>query len=44
MTGHAVSPNLPNLAGQVERYFVAPLSEFRRHSRQDPAGIEYMWA
>lgn len=42
MTGHAVSPNFPNLAGQVESCFVAQLSEFRRHSRQDPAGFEYM--
>jgi cytochrome c553 len=43
MTGDAVSPNFPNLAGQIEPYFVAQLSEFKSHSRQDPAGFEYMW-
>jgi cytochrome c553 len=43
LTGNAVSPNVPNLAGQVEAYSVAQLNEFRRHSRQDPAGFEYMW-
>ena len=43
VTGNAVSPNFPNLAGQVEAYTVAQLSEFRGKSRQDPAGFEYMW-
>lgn len=43
VTGMAVSPNFPNLAGQVEPYFVAQLNGFKSHSRQDPAGFEYMW-
>lgn len=43
MTGAAVSPNFPNLAGQVEPYFVAQLNGFRSHGRHDPAGFEYMW-
>ncbi len=43
MTGVAVSPNFPNLAGQVEPYFVAQLSGFKSHGRHDPAGFEYMW-
>ena len=43
LTGVAVSPNFPNLAGQVEAYVVAQLKEFKSHSRQDPAGFEYMW-
>jgi len=41
--GHAVSPNFPNLAGQTAPYLAAQLSQFKRHSRQDPAGYEYMW-
>jgi cytochrome c553 len=43
MTGNAVSPNFPNLAGQVEAYTVSQLTGFKTHSRQDPAGFEYMW-
>lgn len=43
LTGHSVSPNFPNLAGQVETYFVAQLNGFKSHGRQDPAGFEYMW-
>ena len=43
MTGNAVSPNFPNLAGQVESYVAAQLKGFRSHNRHDPAGFEYMW-
>lgn len=43
LTGNAVSPNFPNLAGQVEDYFIAQLSGFKNHDRRDPAGFEYMW-
>ena len=43
VTGQAVSPNFPNLAGQVEAYSVAQLNGFKSHRRQDPAGFEYMW-
>lgn len=43
VTGHAVSPNFPNLAAQVEAYSVAQLNGFKSHRRQDPAGFEYMW-
>jgi cytochrome c553 len=43
MTGNAVSPNFPNLAGQVEPYVVAQLNGFKSRHRQDPAGFEYMW-
>lgn len=43
MTGNSVSPNFPNLAGQIEAYTVAQLTRFKTHSRQDPAGFEYMW-
>jgi cytochrome c553 len=43
LTGSAVSPNFPNLAAQVETYFVAQLSGFKSHGRHDPAGFEYMW-
>ncbi len=43
MAGSAVSPNFPNLAAQVQPYFVAQLKGFRSHNRQDPAGFEYMW-
>lgn len=42
-TGNSTSPNFPNLAAQQEAYVVAQLSEFKKHSRQDPAGYEYMW-
>ena len=42
-TGNSKSPNFPNLAGQQEVYVVAQLSGFKAHSRQDPAGFEYMW-
>jgi cytochrome c553 len=43
LTGTAVSPNFPNLAAQSEPYLVAQLTGFKSHSRQDPAGFEYMW-
>jgi cytochrome c553 len=43
VTGVATSPNFPNLAAQTEGYVVAQLTEFRSHSREDPAGFEYMW-
>jgi cytochrome c553 len=43
LSGNAVSPNFPNLAGQVEPYFVAQLNGFRSQNRHDPAGFEYMW-
>ncbi len=42
-TGNSKSPNFPNLAGQQEAYVVAQLSGFKAHSREDPAGFEYMW-
>jgi cytochrome c553 len=42
-TGNSTSPNFPNLAAQQEAYLIAQLSEFKSHSRQDPAGFEYMW-
>ena len=42
-TGNSTSPNFPNLAAQQEAYLVAQLTEFKKHSRQDPAGFEYMW-
>src|SRR5207245_585250 len=41
--GNSTSPNFPNLAAQQEAYLVAQLTEFKSHSRQDPAGFEYMW-
>lgn len=41
--GNAVSPNFPNLAGQIEPYLVAQLNGFKSHGRRDPAGFEYMW-
>jgi cytochrome c553 len=43
LTGNAVSPNFPNLAGQVEPYVIAQLTAFKSHGRLDPAGFEYMW-
>jgi cytochrome c553 len=43
VTGMAVSPNFPNLAGQQRAYLVAQLKGFRGTSRRDPAGFEYMW-
>ena len=43
MTGSAVSPNFPNLAGQMAPYLVAQLNGFKSHGRHDPAGFEYMW-
>lgn len=41
--GNSISPNFPNLAGQTEPYMVSQLTDFRKHSRSDPAGFEYMW-
>jgi cytochrome c553 len=43
LSGNAISPNFPNLAGQTEAYLTAQLTEFKGHSRSDPAGFEYMW-
>lgn len=41
--GNSTSPNYPNLAAQTELYIVSQLKDFRKHSRADPAGFEYMW-
>jgi len=41
--GNSESPNFPNLAAQTEPYFIEQLTSFRKHSRLDPAGFEYMW-
>ena len=43
LSGNAVSPNVPKLAGQIEAYTVAQLNGFKSRKRQDPAGFEYMW-
>ncbi|MEO5624148.1 MAG: c-type cytochrome [Dokdonella sp.] len=43
VSGNSTSPMFPNLAGQQEAYIVAQLGGFKAHSRQDPAGFEYMW-
>jgi len=43
VTGNAVSPNFPNLAGQLDGYLVSQLNGFKSHDRKDPAGFEYMW-
>lgn len=43
LSGTAVSPNFPNLAGQTDTYLVSQLKGFRGHGRRDPAGFEYMW-
>jgi len=43
VTGNATSPNLPNLAAQIDPYLVAQLTEFKSHGRKDPAGFQYMW-
>jgi cytochrome c553 len=42
-TGNSISPNFPNLASQQEAYIDAQLHAFKGHSREDPAGFEYMW-
>lgn len=42
-TGNSISPNFPNLAAQQQAYLAAQLHGFKRHSREDPAGFEYMW-
>ncbi len=42
-TGNSESPNFPNLAAQQEAYLAAQLHGFKGHSREDPAGFEYMW-
>ena len=41
--GNSESPNFPNIAAQTEPYFIEQLTSFRKHSRIDPAGFEYMW-
>jgi cytochrome c553 len=41
--GNSVSPNFPNLAAQQKDYVIAELDEYRKHSRTDPPGFEYMW-
>jgi len=41
--GNSVSPNFPNLAAQQKGYLASQLNQFRKHSRADPAGFEYMW-
>ncbi len=43
LSGNAVSPNFPNLAGQSQDYVIAQLKGFKSHGRRDPAGFEYMW-
>ena len=41
--GNSISPNFPNLAAQQKDYLISELDEFRKHTRVDPAGFEYMW-
>lgn len=41
--GNSVSPNFPNLAAQQKKYLSQQLDMFRKQSRMDPAGFEYMW-
>jgi cytochrome c553 len=41
--GNSISPNFPRLAGQTIPYLVEQLKSFRKHSRSDPPGFEYMW-
>lgn len=41
--GISVSPNFPNLAGQMPQYFEVQMKSFRTHSRSDSAAIDYMW-
>lgn len=41
--GNSPSPNFPSLAAQKEAYLVEQLGAFRKLSRSDPAGFEYMW-
>jgi cytochrome c553 len=41
--GNSVSPNFPNLAAQTQPYLIEQMGAFRKHSRADPAGFEYMW-
>lgn len=41
--GNSISPNFPKLAAQQEEYFIAQLTAFRSHRRDDPPGFEYMW-
>ena len=43
VSGNSISPNFPHLAGQTPEYLVSQLTNFRKHSRSDPAGFEYMW-
>jgi cytochrome c553 len=43
ISGDSISPNMPKLAAQQREYLGAQLRGFRSHSRQDPAGFEYMW-
>ena len=43
LTGNAVSPNFPNLAGQTKEYLTSQLLGFKHQNRRDPAGYEYMW-
>lgn len=43
LSGTAVSPNFPNLAGQSDTYLAGQLKNFRGQNRRDPAGFEYMW-
>ena len=43
VTGNAISPNFPNLAGQTEEYVASQLNGFKNQNRRDPAGFEYMW-
>jgi len=42
-TGNSISPVFPNLAAQQAAYIEAQLHAFKGHSREDPAGFEYMW-
>jgi cytochrome c553 len=43
LTGNAMSPNFPNLAGQTPAYMVAQLKSYKAHGRREPADLEYMW-
>ncbi|QDL38411.1 c-type cytochrome [Rhodoferax sediminis] len=43
ITGESVSPLYPRLAGQQKEYLVSQLTDFKGHTRSDPAGVQHMW-
>ena len=43
LNGQSINPTFPSLAAQSKDYLSAEMTEFKEHSRRDPAAQAFMW-